>query len=84
MLNDLYYIMHSWLIRAYGNANQDDLWAALQAQATQEGVSLPATVKDIMDTWTYKMGYPVITVTRDYQTGDAFVTQVSQITQKSI
>ena len=49
----------------------------MQEQADEEGVGLPATVKDILDTWTYKMGYPVITVTRDYATGGALVSQVS-------
>jgi hypothetical protein len=48
----------------------------MQEQADEEGIVLPATVKEILDTWTYKMGYPVITVTRDYATGGALVTQV--------
>lgn len=61
---------------AYGNAGQDNLWAALQTQADSENVLLPATVKEIMDTWTFKMGFPLITVTRNYQTGGAIVTQV--------
>lgn len=61
---------------AYANAEQDDLWQALQEQADEEGVNLPATVKEIMDTWTFKMGFPVINVTRDYKTGSAYVTQV--------
>lgn len=67
-----------WLIShsAYGNAQQDDLWQAMQEQADEEDIVLPATVKEILDTWTYKMGYPVITVTRDYATGGALVTQV--------
>jgi aminopeptidase N len=64
---------------AYSNAGQDNLWAALQTQADLENVVLPATIKEIMDTWTYKMGFPFITVTRDYQTGGALVTQVCQM-----
>ncbi|KAK4001974.1 hypothetical protein OUZ56_003836 [Daphnia magna] len=60
---------------AYGNAQQDDLWQAMQEQADEENIVLPAKVKEIMDTWTYKMGYPVIKVTRDYATGGAQVTQ---------
>ena len=61
---------------AYGNAGQDNLWAALQTQADLENIVLPATIKEIMDTWTYKMGFPFITVTRDYQKGGALVIQV--------
>lgn len=49
---------------------------ALQDQANIEGVSLPATLKQIIESWTNKMGYPVINVTRNYQTGEATVTQV--------
>ncbi|EFX81628.1 hypothetical protein DAPPUDRAFT_317254 [Daphnia pulex] len=68
---------------AYGNAGQDNLWAALQTQADLENVVLPATIKEIMDTWTYKMGFPYITVTRDYQTGGALVTQERFLLRKS-
>ncbi|XP_046441609.1 aminopeptidase Ey-like [Daphnia pulex] len=52
--------------RAYGNAVQDDLWQAIQEQADIDGLTLPATVKAIMDPWTIKMGYPLITVARNY------------------
>jgi aminopeptidase N len=40
----------------YGNAVQDDLWDALTKQAKVNKVSLPTGVKQIMDTWTLKMG----------------------------
>jgi len=36
------------MCRAYANAVQDDLWTALQNQAVQENVRLPATMKEIM------------------------------------
>ena len=71
----------NWLYySAYGNAQQDDLWQALQEQADEEGVALPTTVKEIMDTWTFKMGFPVITVMRYYGTGGAYVNQVKNTT----
>ena len=63
---------------AYGNAQQDDLWQALQEKADEDQVKLPASVKEIMDTWTYKMGYPVVHVTRDYAAGTALVIQVKK------
>lgn len=63
------------LTRAYKNAVQDDLWQALQEQADVDGVHLPATVKQIMDTWTLQMGFPLITVTRNYDNWSATVTQ---------
>jgi len=56
---------------------EDDLWIALQTQVDLEGVDLPASVKEIMDSWTVKMGFPVITVIRDYfRERAAMVTQV--------
>jgi len=56
---------------------EDDLWTALQTQVDLEGVDLPASVKEIMDSWTVKMGFPVITVIRDYfRERAAMVTQV--------
>lgn len=65
---------------AYGNAQQDDLWQALEEQANIDKVVLPATVKQIMDTWTYKMGYPVVKVVRNYEAGSASVSQVKKQT----
>ncbi|XP_058125970.1 aminopeptidase N-like [Anopheles ziemanni] len=62
---------------AYGNAEQDDLWAALTEEAHANGV-LPdeINVKTVMDSWTLQTGYPVITVTRNYDDNSATVTQV--------
>ena len=47
----------------YGNAVQDDLWTALTYQAELDSVQLPTDIKTIMDSWTLKMGYPVVNVT---------------------
>jgi len=64
--------------RKFKNARQDDLWDQLTLQAHRDG-SLPLrmTVKQIMDTWTLQTGYPVVTVTRNYVNGSAYITQVS-------
>ncbi|XP_039275254.1 thyrotropin-releasing hormone-degrading ectoenzyme-like, partial [Nilaparvata lugens] len=60
----------------YSNAEQDDLWAALTDQAHKAGsLDKALTVKEIMDTWTLQTGYPVVTVTRDYEKGAATVSQ---------
>ncbi|EFX74708.1 hypothetical protein DAPPUDRAFT_324110 [Daphnia pulex] len=57
--------------RQYGNAVQDELWDALTKPRTKQAkvdkVPLPTDVKQIMDTWTLKMGFPVVTVTREYE-----------------
>jgi aminopeptidase N len=47
------------------NAEQDDLWAFLTAAAREDGTLIDTvSVKDIMDTWTLRKGYPVVTVAR--------------------
>ena len=44
---------------------QDDLWHSLTEVAHRnKRLKENQTLKDIMDTWTLKMGYPVITVNR--------------------
>lgn len=64
--------------RAYQSAEQNDLWDALTKQARKDRVlSRDVTVKQIMDTWTLQTGFPVITVTRDYDMGSATIMQVS-------
>ncbi|KAM9252810.1 aminopeptidase Q [Dugong dugon] len=48
---------------SYSNAEQDDLWRHFQmAIDDQNKIILPATVKGIMDSWTHKSGFPVITL----------------------
>ncbi|XP_022827407.1 aminopeptidase N-like [Spodoptera litura] len=61
---------------SYNNAEQDDLWLELTAVSKKYGV-LPnnVTVKDIMDTWTKQTGYPILTVTRDYEDKSITVSQ---------
>lgn len=61
---------------AYKAATQDDLWTELTKQAHADG-TLPQylTVKTVMDTWTLQMGFPVVTVTRDYESNTATVEQ---------
>ena len=62
----------------YGNARQDDLWEKL-TEAAREDATLPPdlTVKDIMDTWTLQMGYPVLNVNREFTNNTGRV-EVSQ------
>uniref|UniRef100_U3FZS8 Aminopeptidase n=4 Tax=Micrurus TaxID=8634 RepID=U3FZS8_MICFL len=46
----------------YKNTVCDDLWQQLQMVVTDRNMSLPGTVKAIMDRWTLQMGFPVLTV----------------------
>ena len=68
---------------AFKAAEQDDLWHYLTQQARLDG-TLPSelTVKTIMDTWTLQMGFPVVNVTRDYDSNEATLIQVNH--RKSI
>ncbi|KAI8500654.1 Endoplasmic reticulum aminopeptidase 1 [Branchiostoma belcheri] len=58
----------------YSNAGQNDLWACL-TEAVQEDGRTDVQVKEVMDTWTLQMGFPVVTVTRDYSNGRVTATQ---------
>ena len=67
----------------YANAKQDDLWAAL-TEVAHDNQALPKelTVKEIMDGWTLQVGYPIITVERDYDTHSAKITQKRYLTDR--
>ncbi|KAK7793608.1 hypothetical protein R5R35_013591 [Gryllus longicercus] len=69
--------LHNYLKKwSYDSSTQNDLWQALTEQAHADGVlAADVTVKRIMDTWTLQTGFPVVTVTRDYDAGGATVTQ---------
>ncbi|XP_012861111.2 aminopeptidase Q [Echinops telfairi] len=48
---------------SYSNAEQDDLWRHFQMAVDDQNTNLlPATVKSIMDRWTQKSGFPVISL----------------------
>lgn len=60
--------MHNYLNAfKYSNANQNDLWRYLQ-EASNQTVGPKVDVKKVMDSWTVQEGYPLITITRDYET----------------
>ena len=70
--------------RAYNNAVEDDLWQALQEQVVEDDkIELQSTIKAIMDSWTVRMGFPLINVTRNYDPTSLFagatVTQVRHL-----
>lgn len=60
----------------YKNAEQDNLWMSLTAEAHKhDALDNALTVKLIMDTWTTQTGYPIVTVTRNYNNNSAKIVQ---------
>ena len=65
-------------------AKQDDLWQHLTVQGHKDGtLAKDMDVKTVMDTWTLQMGFPVVTVKRNYQEKTAMVTQERFLIGKS-
>ncbi|EEZ99313.2 aminopeptidase-like protein [Tribolium castaneum] len=61
---------------SYKSTDQDSLWKSLTEIAKNSSV-LPddVTVKSFMESWTKQKGYPYVTVDRNYDTGEAVITQ---------
>nr|XP_037280704.1 aminopeptidase Q-like [Rhipicephalus microplus] len=60
---------------SFGNADQDQLFAALTKAQPEGGPRVRVDVKEVMDTWTRQPGYPVVDVVRDYEARTALLTQ---------
>lgn len=61
----------------YSNALPDDLWYQIQ-NGVDETPEIPRgkfRVKEMMDTWIYQSSYPLVTVNRNYITGEVTITQ---------
>lgn len=54
---------------SYKTATREDLWRCLNESASE------VDVKKVMDTWTTQSGYPVVTITRNYETNSASIRQ---------
>ncbi|XP_017767301.1 PREDICTED: aminopeptidase N-like [Eufriesea mexicana] len=64
----------------YSSVTSDDLWEAMQnALDRSDTPHLDFRVKDVMDTWIEQTGYPLVTVTRNYSTGDTIIRQEPSI-----
>lgn len=46
--------------------SEEDLFVGLETATSEDGLVLPATVQTLMSSWTRQSGYPIVTVTRDY------------------
>ncbi|XP_024878008.1 aminopeptidase N-like [Temnothorax curvispinosus] len=60
----------------YSSATPDDLWEALQDALDESDVPHDDfKVKEVMDTWFDQARYPLVTVNRDYATGEIKISQ---------
>ncbi|KAF4524598.1 hypothetical protein B566_EDAN008553 [Ephemera danica] len=69
--------------REFKPAVPDDLWTAMHDAIPDPPSILPEdmTFNDVMKPWDLLPGYPVVTVTRDYTTKSAHITQKRFVTQ---
>lgn len=68
----------------YNNAEQDNLWESLTEEAHKhESLDKTLSIKRIMDTWTKQTGYPIITITRNYNNNSAEIAQRRFLTDPS-
>ncbi|KAH9512377.1 hypothetical protein Btru_039352 [Bulinus truncatus] len=65
--------------RQYDAAFHDDLWEALTEQARRDNKNI--NVKEVMDTWTLQMNYPLVTVTRASGVSNALTVQQERYLQ---
>ncbi|XP_011304326.1 aminopeptidase N-like [Fopius arisanus] len=60
----------------FGSVVTDNLWEALQESYNE--IQLPhLNIKEVMDPWLDQSGYPMLDVTRDYETGLITITQIN-------
>lgn len=59
----------------YTAANPDKLFTAIAKAAVEENFPVPATIAEMMSSWTNQGGVPLLTVTRNYETGAFTVKQ---------
>lgn len=64
----------------YSSATPDNLWKALQDALDESDVPHDDfKVKEVMDTWFKQAAYPVVTINRDYDTGEIKATQQKRV-----
>ncbi|KAH8382804.1 hypothetical protein KR009_005334 [Drosophila setifemur] len=66
----------------YNSCDEWDLFASFQESADELGHTLPTSVNNIFSSWSQQAGYPLLTVTRNYQTGAVTITQKRYVEDK--
>jgi len=76
LMNHTYLHYFSRLCSQFSSASSDDLWSALQAVLDESDVPHNTyRLKEVMDMWLKQRHYPVVRVTRNYDTGETILTQ---------
>ncbi|XP_044314598.1 aminopeptidase N [Drosophila rhopaloa] len=72
--------LHNYLVdNQYTAANPDKLFEAIAKAAVEENYAVPATIANMMGSWSNQGGVPLLTVTRNYESG-AFTIKQSTYT----
>lgn len=58
----------------YTSAIEDQLFVAVQNAAKEENYAIPAQIADMWGSWTHQGGFPLLTVSRNYDDGSFIVT----------
>ncbi|XP_017007594.2 aminopeptidase N [Drosophila takahashii] len=66
----------------YTSCDEWDLFASFQESANELGLVLPTSVDNIFSSWSHQAGYPLLTVTRNYETGTFTITQKRYVADK--
>jgi len=60
----------------FGSATSDDFWSALETARKEADIKdSDFAIKTVMDTWINQTGYPLVKVTRNYETGETVISQ---------
>ncbi|XP_063992148.1 uncharacterized protein LOC135170322 [Diachasmimorpha longicaudata] len=66
-----------------GSVETNDLWRSLQESYNELRVSPHLNIKTLMNPWLEQTGYPLLNVTRDYETGFVSITQSDAVHPES-
>ncbi|KAH8236553.1 hypothetical protein KR026_005123 [Drosophila bipectinata] len=68
--------LHNYLVdNKYTAANPTKLFEGIAKAAVEENYAVPATIAEMMGSWTDQGGVPVLTVTRNYENGSFTIRQ---------
>lgn len=65
--------------RSYKASTPDDLFRVFQQAINLYGDSKIPPFKQIFESWSRTPGYPLLTVTRNYETTEVYLNQVSSL-----